>query len=290
MEEFIFALVLGPRLFCIILLMSSQWYYVSGKDRVGPVEKEQLAALVSENSLNGDSFVWRKGLESWQHLKDVAELAPLLAPPEPPPPPPPPPPTPLPIAKIDEPKFSWEQIEDNVQVVSIKIGADRGCPEAEYGPFTITALDKLFKENRINKKTFIYTPGMENWQFLGDTPLFARFSGESNSGIEESERRQGTRRPFVARLLFTDQDAIFEGVCRDISVGGLQILIANFPGTVGQSVNMNVHPDNSEHCFMATGKIVRLLDGGAGFSIRFDSLGPEAQSAINNYVSSIEKQ
>ena len=92
------------------------------------------------------------------------------------------------------------------------------------------------------------------------------------------------RKPFVARMLFHDNSEVYEGACRDISVGGMQILVSDFPGEVGEEIALNVHPENGEYCFVAAGKIVRFLDGKQGFSFRFTELSDDAKKVIENYV------
>ena len=271
--------------------MSASWYYVDGNERMGPVQEMEIASLIQQGKLEAESYVWRDGFDNWKHLKDADNLATLLVQGQSPPPPQ------VGIPSMGGPAqegigaipslqkgFDWNRLGDNDQVLTIKIGHDRGVAEQEYGPFTVMQLKQAFEENRINEKTFIYTPGMENWTLLGETPLFERLSGGIPATIEEQDRRASLRRPFVAQILCSDDSAVFEGICRDISIGGLQVLVANFPGTVGQQVQINVHPENAGHRFVASGKIVRLLEGGSGFSLRFDNLNEEAINAIQDYI------
>ena len=89
---------------------------------------------------------------------------------------------------------------------------------------------------------------------------------------------------YLFRLFFHDNSQVYEGICRDISVGGLQILVSDFPCNVGDKVSMNVHPDNTDYHFTASGKVVRKLDGDAGFSLRFEDLSNEASQAISTYI------
>ena len=49
----------------------------------------------------------------------------------------------------------------------IRIGLDRGGVPTDYSHFSITILKKLYKENRINAKTLVFTKGMTTWQLLG---------------------------------------------------------------------------------------------------------------------------
>ena len=186
--------------------------------------------------------------------------------------------------ETEESDFDFSSIDQDEKRITIKIGLDRGGNEAEYGPFSLNQLKQAFEEKRINAKTLVFTSGMKDWRFLAEIPIYQELFNESPPIIEETEKRASTRKPFVARMFFHDQNDVFEGVCRDISVGGLQILVSGFPGNVGDFVNLNVHPDNSDYCFVASGKIVRLLDGGQGFSLRFTDISDEARKSISEYI------
>lgn len=257
--------------------MSSSWYYVRGSDRIGPVDESELASLFADGTLDGESYVWTKGFDNWQRAKSVDQVQHLMgggaspsavaAPP-----------------KGDRPVLDITSLPEDRPCITIKIGYDRGADDVEYGPYSLAQLRRAYKENRINGKTFVYVPGMDNWKFLAETPLFDRITSDMPPIIDESERRMHIRKPFVARLLFHDRQEVYEGVCRDISIGGLQVLVANFPCKAGDIVKMNVHPDNGAQSFTATGLVVRVLEGGQGFSLRFSELGDQANSAIQAYI------
>ena len=106
--------------------------------------------------------------------------------------------------------------------------------------------------------------------------------------VSDDDRRQFQRKPFVARMLYANKNEVFEGLCRDLSVGGMQVLMDHFPGGTGEQISLNVHPENSEHHFVADGKVVRILEGKKGFSFRFINLSEEAKSSIENYIASEE--
>lgn len=272
-------------------IMSAQWYYVQGSERVGPVEKEEIHSLFHEGVLNPESYVWRKGFDNWKNLNAIDEFDSLLtgdddshdndtyedeveS-----------------IPQMDEghvetrpSSFDLNSIGHNDKVFTIKVGYDRGGNENEYGPFSIAQLSRAFEEKRISERTFIFTPGMTTWVLLGDFERFEDIAGSLPPKITEEDRRFNVRKPFVARLFFHDNQTVYEGICRDISVGGLQILVSEFPCSVGDKVSMNVHPDNSDYHFTASGKVVRKLEGNAGFSLRFEDLAPDAHSAIQSYI------
>ncbi len=271
------------------------WYYVIGQDRKGPVSLEAILNLVNSGTLVQDSYVWRKGLEGWKKMKELPEFStdhssempePIA--------------TPIPPAIQATPKFEWRKVDNAKKIFTIRIGPDRNQDASgstqniqdteDFGPFSLDTVKTLLNENRINGKTLIFAPGMEEWLFIADTPLLEMTSGKKNLPpvIAPEERRKYVRRPFVARLLFHDNEDVYEGICRDISIGGLQVLVADFPVAKGDLIQLNVHPDNSSFSFVAKGKIVRVLEGRRGFSIRFEGLSGEAQASILKYVENDE--
>lgn len=264
--------------------MSKNWWYVEGSERKGPVAEDALRDLLNSETLNSDSYIWTKGFENWIKLYEVDELSHFLN-----------------TVEDEAPEFETssapEMVEKkseidltsigkNERVFYIKTGSDRNSSGsgAEYGPFSLEQLAKLFEENRINDKTYIFTTGMDNWSLLASFKLFSEISGGQVATIEDEERREHIRKPFVANMYFHDQSELYKGVCRDISIGGMQVLVSNFPGEIDDEVTMNVHPTNSDYCFVASGRIVRILDGNSGFSLRFDGIEEDAKSAIVSYL------
>ena len=255
--------------------MSDKWYYVLAGERQGPVDFEKVNDLFIDGSITADDYVWRKGLENWIKIKDAPEFTSAST-------------SPAQEASIPEPinetlNLTAYGLED--KIFYIKTGADRGQAETEYGPFSISLLKKLYDENRISVKTFLFTKGMGNWSILGEAEGFQQIFEQLPPAIEESDKRAFKRKPFIARMFIQNNQQVFEGICRDVSVGGMQVLVDNFPGSVGEKISINVHPENTEHHFVAAGQIVRVLEGGQGFSFRFNNLSPDATNAINSYIS-----
>ncbi|OIQ19101.1 MAG: hypothetical protein BM556_07400 [Bacteriovorax sp. MedPE-SWde] len=260
----------------------TKWYYVENGERVGPVEESDLESLIKTGTLNSDGYVWKKGFDNWVKLQDVEELTHLLniVDDEPPvmnamPPV---------IDEVEAKEFSWDSLKNTDKVISIKIGLDRGSDQVEYGPYTLNELKKSYDENRINDKTLVFIPGMKEWIFLAETPIYENVFGGLPPAIDEVEKRSNDRKPFVARMFFHDSKDVFEGVCRDISIGGMQILVSNLPCQEGDEISLNVHPDNDNYHFVATGLVVRTLNGNQGFALRFIDLSDEAERAISSYV------
>ena len=259
--------------------MADSWYYVQAGERKGPVEEARISELIMNSTLGGSDYVWRKGLDNWVTIEETSEFSHLMNPiqelPE----------EELP-AVIDDGEVSLRELAGSENCIFIKIGADRGADEVEYGPYAIDLLKKLFEQKRINAKTFAFIKGMNNWQVLGDFTDFSEVFEDAPPPIEDKDRRASKRKPFIARMYIENRKEVFVGICRDISIGGMQVLVDHFPGSVGDKISINVHPENTDYNFVADGNIVRSLEGGQGFSFRFINLSPESQSAIMRYLES----
>lgn len=271
--------------------MSGSWYYVEGSQRVGPVPYETFGELIIDGKIEPDTYVWVKGYENWVKAKTVDDLTNFFLidgststkDPEPPPG--------VPEKELDfedlKHEIKWDEFSDDDRIFIIKIGMDRGGNPQEYGPFDLNTLKKAASEGRINDKTYLFVKGMETWTFIGDLPIFEKLFPGQTPDIKDEDRRSAPRRPFIARMFFSDETQVFIGVCRDISLGGLQVLIPGFEGTIGETISFNVHPENNDLSFVASGTIARVLEGGQGFSVRFSSLNNDAKSAIQNYLEDV---
>lgn len=45
-----------------------QWYYVDGRDRVGPIGEGEFNELIAANRITSETLVWREGMENWEKL------------------------------------------------------------------------------------------------------------------------------------------------------------------------------------------------------------------------------
>ena len=247
--------------------MGSHWFYVESDKKVGPLDQEKMIFLIKEKKLTSESYVWTTGFKNWKKLFEVDILNSYLKESE------------------DDNSFDWSRIGKGEKVFYVMVGKDRGdSVETLYGPYSLEILGRLYRENRINGHSFIWCSGMKNWRILADIEIFEQSFGERPPEVGEIERRAGQRRPFIARMLFHNDSSLYEGICRDISLGGMQVLVSGFPAQLGEHISFNVHPNNSDHHFVASGEIVRVLEGNQGFSFRFTEISDEAKSSIIKYI------
>jgi hypothetical protein len=267
--------------------MSEQWFYYHNNKQEGPLTLEQLKELVINGQLNHTSYVWTKGFADWKLIKDVHELNVQVSN----------------VQKKQENTSTATQeftqvtnshntgsnlllgtVKPDEKCIYIKTGFDRGGTPKEYGPYDLEMLKKLYKTNRVNGRTLVYFPGIDCWRILAVFADFEEIFNELPPIIEDSDRRRWERKPFTARLFFTTDNQFYEGVCKDISLGGMQVLLHKFPGKVGEIIKLNVHPEDANHQFVAKAKIVRIAKSDGALSMEFVELSDVARKAIENYL------
>jgi hypothetical protein len=129
---------------------------------------------------------------------------------------------------------------------------------------------------------------MKDWSPVGQIPEFKGMA-PTLGAKKSSEKRRTVRQPLVAKVLVSDDDSIALGVCRDVSIGGMQVLTDRIPGKVGSKIRLNVSPTEPSKlsAFVARGVIVRILEDGRGFSFRFDQLDDAARRALEKIAERI---
>lgn len=177
--------------------------------------------------------------------------------------------------------------------------------KTQYGPFTNQELVHLFEAHKLDSSAYLWQTGWPNWKPSKDVQEFQKFiidkpaknaASKSSKSKEEKtkskvilnrrERRTTPRKPLIARLFVTNNEDVVIAVCRDISIGGMQVLTDRIPGEIGEKVKLNVTPADSKNVvgFTAEGEIVRKLEDGRGFSFRFTKLSPDAKKTIESYT------
>ena len=177
--------------------------------------------------------------------------------------------------------------------------------KTQYGPFTNQELVHLFEAHKLDSSAYLWQTGWPNWKpakdvsefqkYIVEKPAKASTSKSSKSKDDKTkskiilnrrERRITPRKPLIARLFVTNNEDVVIAVCRDISIGGMQVLTDRIPGEIGTKVKLNVTPADSKKVtgFTAEGEIVRKLEDGRGFSFRFTKLSADAKKTIESYT------
>jgi hypothetical protein len=251
------------------------FYLADGASYKGPFRPSEIYAMLESSQASWVDLCYREKEGQWMRIADHPVFKAVQAePPKPPKPPvasaPPPPP------KAPEPPTKWFVYQNDTQT----------------GPYPTSEITRLLASQQIQTHAFVWQEKFTEWKPISQIDEFKSLPGASSPPVaaqpaKASERRTAPRKPLVAQLSITNLKEVMTGLCRDISVGGMQVLCEKVPGQAGETIRLNVLPPDSTglKAFVAEGVIVRILEDKKGFSFRFTKLNDEAKNAIERYIS-----
>ena len=309
---------------------SPQWYVAVGKKGVGPMTTAELYEKINRGLLTWVDFGWKKGQKSWERLCDLDDLKSLMpsrpgqdiqrrvqksvdseAAESP---------------AVRPSSRASRKSTDSSPAQASQPSAPPTSPAAEakawylhanatqYGPFTEKEVLRALEIGKINSRVHAWSSGMSGWERLERISIFQTHTapsaksgstaaskvGSSSAGsprveksTQVSDKRETPRLPMIAQVLMADEQTVIVGICRDISIGGLQVLTDRAPAPVGSRLKMNISPSGDGsgkgfQPFVAEGVVVRVLEDGRGFSFRFNRLADAARRSIEEYIESAE--
>ena len=284
-----------------------QWYIASGDAWVGPLAASDVYQKVLDQEITLAHFVWKPGQAAWQRICDTKTFQSAVPA--------------LPAAKPTVKKATPAKRVAPPPAPSEEKTWFLFYNESQFGPFSDEEIHRFIKVGKVHKQVYAWQDGMEGWEKLGMIDEFtdafelapraaktpapptapragssgkkASLSPVSASSRMSGDKRQAPRSPMVARLLLANTDSVSVALCRDVSIGGMQVLTDRIPGEVGARIKMNVSPPtktgtsggNAKFApFVAEGTIVRHLEDGRGFSFRFTKLSDAARRSIETYI------
>lgn len=315
-----------------------KWYLAEGEAFLGPSTAQELYAKIIAGEVSWAHFAWKRGMSNWRRICEVEPFS-NLVPAEPskeilkevrdaskliekglnPKSKSPPPAIKewflyfnesqfgpfdhdevvrlLHTGKINDRVHAWRQGMDHwkrlKELESFK--ADIKNEEKTNPKFAMTPKSgtkpSIHKSGKPNEKTAEITAGKTS-----DRGHEKKAGKRSDQRIE---RRVSPRQPLVARIFASNSARVSSGICRDISVGGMQVLTDHVPGEVGTKLRLNITPSQVKTetfagqvskkkskltPFVAEGIIIRILEDRRGFSFRFTRLSDDAVKSISEYV------
>lgn len=290
-------------------MAQDRWFSIIGEKSFGPFSEEELISRFQSGELSPAHYVWKDGLNDWVRLVDIQGFQSYFPP------------------KPD--KNLIEALRAPAAPPEVPAPRDwylylNGSQE---GPYHQGEVVSFYQTGKVDSQTFVWKVGMDNWQALAQTPELAsslpsqkpavppppagmaqgsqsaapapaQSSSQSTPAAATSAEnsRSAPRIPITARVLFHDNQLVGEGLCRDLSIGGAQILLdarAN-PNIqvvpVGSVIKMNLHSeeavsDGKKVVFTTEAVVVRHLSSGErGFAVRFLNIEDEFINLIQNYV------
>ncbi len=225
---------------------------------IGPFQAQEVALRLEKKESLWSDYIYRAKEGKWmrifehpvfQGLLPKSPAAPPVGSSQPQPP--------------EEERRSWFMMKDDQQT----------------GPYTATEVKRVLSIGD-TIGVLLWKAGMMEW--LPPEQAFL----ESPSDLPRREKRLALRRPVTAKIFLTNQEDVISGVCRDLSVGGMQILADRLPGVVGTVIQLNVDPSHemSLKGFVAEGVIVRHLEDLRGFSFRFTKISDHDREQIEQFI------
>ena len=267
----------------------AKWYVASGDTYLGPMSAADVYAEILAGKLTWAHFVWKQGQKNWVRICDSTDFQSAV--PE------------LPSKEIitqvkkeaaapakksppPMPKGDSAPAETKVWFLYYS--------DSQYGPFSTEEVERFLHIGRIHRRVHVWKDGMKGWDKIENVAAFSAAVVEAGlqavkaqvgetTGKVQKEQRSSPRAPLVAKIMVAAGQSLSVAMCRDISVGGMQVLTDRLPGEVGSKVKLNVSAEKIEP-FVAEGVIVRILEDKRGFSFRFDKLPDGAKRAIEKYI------
>lgn len=248
-----------------------EWFYAVGENYRGPFKGEEIYQKLQSKELSWIDYIYRETEGQWMRVADHPVFKSLQpAPPKPKPvaaPPPPP---------AKQPDIRWFLFQNDTQT----------------GPYNSLELIRLKSAGQIHINAFVWQDQFTEWKPFNDVAELKAPAPAAGSAPKpalapaKTDKRSTPRKPLVAQIYLTNQSDLVTGVCRDISVGGMQVLTDRVPGQVGTTIQLNVAPpkDSGLKPFVAEGVIVRILEDQRGFSFRFTQISNDAKKSIESYI------
>lgn len=261
-----------------------KWFVVVDERLLGPVSGKEIALWVNGGEVSLASYLWQEGFSDWQRIYDVKDFEPLL----------PSAPSPTLMAQA---RSKMASLSEGPTKMPPPPGTEQRIwfayiNNSQYGPFSESEIRLMAEAGRVNDQTYLWKKGMADWQLATaiqeiqlPPPGPARQAAAGKGPSGRVDKRKTPRRPFEARILLTDGQEVGWAICRDVSVGGMQVLMDHVPGEVGTLLKLNINASGQIPAFACEGEIVRVLEDGRGFSFRFIALPDPAKKAIQSYIS-----
>jgi hypothetical protein len=253
----------------------AEWFVAVGEKYRGPFKASEVYQKLMANEVSWIDHCYREKEGQWIRIADHEVFKAL----QPSAPKPKPVMAPPPIPKSED-NIKWFLFQN----------------ENQTGPYGTAELKRLMASGQVLELAYVWQESYTEWKLVSEVvelreprsagaPPPPRTATSSLSELKP-EKRAVPRKPLLAQVYVTNQSELATGICRDISVGGMQLLTDKIPGVVGNKIHLNVTPpkDSGLKPFVAEGIIVRILEDRRGFAFRFTNVSDEAKKSIESYI------
>lgn len=234
-------------------MSESVWFLHYNFTQHGPFTVPEIKAFLAEGTISPKTFAWRKGMRDWTRILDTPEL-------------------------LMELGGAVEKTRTRTRTRGLfrsKTASKRTQSKTKSKSTTGTKIEVL--------------PPVAAAETAAVTEVAAEAEPDQETQASR-DSRASPRKPLVAHVVFTDQNMVSMGLCKDISENGVLVLTDTLPGSVGAPITVNISPsDSTIPPFKAVGRVARIFDGtqagGArGYALRFERLGEKERSHLSEFL------
>lgn len=252
----------------------AEWFVAIGDHYDGPFKAAEIYQKLVVKEISWIDFCYREKEGQWIRICDHDVFKPLQ-----------------PTAPAPKPKIAPPSVGNGSENYLWFLFQN----ESQTGPYPTAELKRLIQAGQILEGSYVWRDSFSNWKLINEveelkiTKAGAPIPPKPPTlAVPETkkEKRAVPRKPLVAQVYLTDQSQVIQGLCRDVSVGGMQILTDKVIGDVGSAIRLNVNPPDGSglKAFVAEGVIVRILEDRRGFALRFTRISDEAKMSIEGYI------
>ena len=280
-------------------LSQVKWYVISGGNFEGPLPASAVIDGLDDKRFTWADFAWDStGDPEWCRICDTVPFTGLM------------PEMPLPnlmgeiLQKIQEAEEKQRKSQESQKRISHRVYKKRvHLTEKEkqkwiwfvqfgrgdcYGPLSMKEIVEFAQKGVVNGQVYAWTEGMDSWQKIQDIPEFEDLLKVFSMKMK---RRNTNRVPMVATVVLRHGETMVLGSCRDISKDGMQILSSQPGGDVGMDVQLSVNPAAKDlPSLEINARIVRHLDSGLGFGVRFSKITKDQEKIIKTYLGNVHTE
>jgi hypothetical protein len=170
----------------------------------------------------------------------------------------------------------------------IKVTLFEGETE-DFGPYSLRDIKRLYKENRIDGKSFIFHSSMDNWKILADFHDFEEVFGEEAPEIDAINRRVLTRKEIDEQVKVIKPGAVILGHCTDLSMLAIKIFVQNEAAEefeLDEEVELEILGTHFNSAKFKC-KVMRLFDSNGdetALTIKFVDLNDHQRNLLSNFI------
>jgi hypothetical protein len=169
--------------------------------------------------------------------------------------------------------------------VKVVINNDNNQTE-DFGPFSLEMLKQLFLDSRIDGRSYIYAPDLDNWKILADFPDFKQVFGEEPPEVTSYHRRLNTRATLNCKCMVFAEKNRYISNASDLSMMAVKLAFHGHDLILDQEVFLEFElPELKGEKILS--QVMRLFDstGEEQFvTFRFKELSEQQRNKISSVV------